>query len=64
MSRKYSFTFNIECAGTGNPDLKEVENLIDLNMQELVFDDSFINALDENISVTIQVIPNFGQAEG
>lgn len=64
MSRKYSYTFVIECAGTGTPDLTEVESLIDLNMQELVFDDRFIQALDEKISVTIQVTPNFGQAQG
>ena len=64
MSRKYSYTFNIECTGNGNPDLQEVENLIDLNMQELVFDERFIRALDEDISVTIQVIPNFGQNQG
>ena len=63
MSREFSYTFNITCAGNGNADLAEVENLIDLNMQELVFDDRFIQALDENISVTIQVIPNFGKTE-
>jgi hypothetical protein len=30
-------------------------------MQDLVYDDNFIAALDEKQSVTIQVIPLFGQ---
>ena len=57
MSRKYQYLFSIECEGDGQPDLNEVENLIDLTMQELVYDDTFISALDEKVSVTIQVIP-------
>ena len=35
--------------------------MIDLNMQDLVMDDEFVAALDEKESVTIQVIPQFGQ---
>ena len=31
--------------------------MIDLSMQDLVFDDEFIVALDEKESVTIQVTP-------
>jgi len=57
MTRKYQFLFSIECEGEGQPDLTEVENLIDLTMQELVYDDTFVSALDEKVSVTIQVIP-------
>jgi archaellin len=61
MSRRYTFTFTIECAtDVAQPDLNRVEELIDLNMQDLVFDDVFIDALDEKESVTIQVVPNFG----
>jgi hypothetical protein len=41
--------------GDGRADLIEVERLIDLNMQELVYDDVFIDALDEKEAVTIQV---------
>lgn len=59
--RTYQYTFTIECAGPGRPDLTKVENMIDLTMQELVYDDSFIAALDETESVTIQVVPNFGK---
>ena len=56
MSRTYTFTFTIECAGNGTPDMARVEEMIDLTMQDLVFDDEFIAALDEKQSVTIQVI--------
>lgn len=59
--RTYQYTFTIECAGAGKPNLQKVENMIDLTMQELVYDDTFIAALDEKESVTIQVIPNFGK---
>ena len=55
MSRSYMFTFKVECAGEGTPDMVRVEEMIDLSMQDLVFDDEFITALDEKQSVTIQV---------
>lgn len=55
MSRTYEFRFTIECAGDGSPDLTRVEEMIDLSMQDLVYDDEFIAALDEKQSVTIQV---------
>jgi hypothetical protein len=35
--------------------MARVEEMIDLSMQDLVFDDEFITALDEKESVTIQV---------
>jgi len=61
MSKQYRFEFTIECASdTAKPDLARVEEMIDLTMQDLVFDDEFIAALDEKESVTIQVIPQFG----
>jgi len=53
--RTYRFQFTVECASQGDANLAEVENLIDLAMQELVYDDTFISALDEQESVTIQV---------
>ena len=55
MTRLYTFTFTVECASDGNPDLIRAEEMIHLNMQELVYDDEFISALDEKESVTIQV---------
>jgi hypothetical protein len=54
--RTYQFSFTVECATDGTPDLERVEQMIDLSMQELVYDDEFIRALDEQESVTIQVV--------
>jgi hypothetical protein len=53
--REYQFVFNVVCAGKGTPDMARVEEMIDLSMQDLVFDDEFITALDEKEAVTIQV---------
>lgn len=60
MTRLYTYKFTIECAGQGEPDLARVEQLIDLSMQDLVEDDEFIMALDEQTSVTIQVTQQIG----
>lgn len=54
--RTYKFEFVVECAGAGEPDLHRVEEMIDLTMQELVYDDEFVQALDEKEAVTIQTI--------
>ena len=56
MPRIYRFQFTVECQGQGEPDLDRVEELIDLSMQDLVFDEEFIAALDEKEAVTIQTI--------
>jgi hypothetical protein len=53
--RTFKFVFTVECVGNGSADLAQVEQMIDLNMQELVYDDNFIAALDEQEAVTIQV---------
>lgn len=53
--RTYKFSFTIVCASDGEADLDRVESMIDLNMQDLVFDDEFIGALDEKEAVSIQV---------
>ena len=55
MTRLHTFVFTVECASNGLPDLARAEEMIHLNMQELVYDDEFITALDEKESVTIQV---------
>ena len=55
MTRLHTFVFTVECASNGLPDLARAEEMIHLNMQELVYDDEFISALDEKESVTIQV---------
>jgi hypothetical protein len=53
----YSFQFDVHCADNENPDLAKVEQMIDLSMQDLVYDDEFIAALGEKQAVTIQVRP-------
>lgn len=55
MTRLHTFVFTVECASNGTPDLARAEEMIHLNMQELVYDDEFVSALDEKESVTIQV---------
>lgn len=53
--RTFKFVFTVECAGDGRADLDRVESLIDLSMQELIFEASFVEALDEKEAITIQV---------
>jgi len=53
--RTLKFQFEVICAGNGTADEARVEEMIDLSMQDLVYDDEFITALDEKESVTIQV---------
>jgi hypothetical protein len=43
------------CKSPGSADEQQVESMIDLAMQDLVYDDEFIAALDEKEAVTIQV---------
>jgi hypothetical protein len=59
--REFKFSFTVTCAGEGKADLARVEEMIDLSMQDLVYDDEFITALDEKSSVTIQVERQIGQ---
>jgi hypothetical protein len=53
--REMKFQFTVICAGQGRADEQQVESMIDLAMQDLVYDDEFIAALDEKEAVTIQV---------
>jgi len=62
--RRFTYMLTIECASVGTADLAKVENLLDLHFQELVYDDQFVEHLDETTAVTIQVIPTFGQENG
>ncbi len=61
MPRTYKFHFEVICAGDGTADEARVESMIDLAMQDLVYDDEFIGALDEKEAVTIQVTPILGK---
>jgi hypothetical protein len=56
MPRIYRYAFVIECQSEGEPDLDRVEELLDLSMQDLVYDDEFIAALDEKEAVSIQIV--------
>lgn len=62
--RTLTYTFTVVCASNGRANTARVEEMIDLAMQDLVYDDEFIAALDESQSVTIQVTPQIGQATG
>jgi hypothetical protein len=53
--REMKFQFTVVCKSNGKADEERVEQMIDLAMQDLVFDDEFIAALDEGEAVTIQV---------
>jgi hypothetical protein len=53
--RTLKFQFEVICASEGTADDVLVESMIDLAMQDLVYDDEFITALDEKESVTIRV---------
>jgi hypothetical protein len=57
MSRTYRFAFVVECASEGRADTQKVEELLDLALKDLIYDDSFIEALGETEAVTIQLIP-------
>ncbi len=55
MARQFRFVFTVDCVGDGDADLDRIEEMIDLTMQELLYDDEFIDNLDEKEAVTIQV---------
>jgi hypothetical protein len=63
MSRKFRFVFEIECASSGRADDRRVEELLDLALKDLIYDDEFIAALDEKESVTIQLVPLVGRLD-
>ena len=63
MSRKFRFVFEVECAGPGEADHGRVEELLDLALKDLIYDDEFIVALDEKESVTIQLVPLGGKLD-
>ena len=55
MQKTYNFRFEVICANSDNTDMTRVEQMIDLAMQDLVYDDEFVAALGEKESVTIRV---------
>lgn len=61
MPRTFKYQFEITCVGDGQADEKLVESMVDLAMQDLVYDDEFISALDEKEAVSIQVTRILGE---
>lgn len=55
--QQFNFKFEVICASAQSPDLTKAEEMINLAMQDLVYDDEFIAALGERESVTIRVVP-------
>lgn len=55
MKRTFDFRFEVICANAEDTDLARVEQMIDLAMQDMIYDDEFITALGEKESVTIRV---------
>lgn len=58
--RTFEYRLIVECAGDGHADEHRVEELLDLSIKDLVMDDEFIDALDEKVSVSIQIIKAIG----
>lgn len=50
---KYVITF--ELGGPGELDQARVNEMVDLAIQDLIYDDEFIGALDEKVSVSSTV---------
>ena len=51
----FNYNFEVICASAANPDMIKAEEMINLAMQDLIYDDEFIAALGEKESVTIRV---------
>jgi hypothetical protein len=57
MARTFNFAWTVECQGEGRANERRVEELLDLALKDLIYDEEFIAALDEKEAVTIQLIP-------
>jgi hypothetical protein len=55
MPRTFNYKLEVICAEEGTIDEAQVEQMLDLAFQDLVYDDEFVAALDEKESVTIRV---------
>lgn len=55
--RTYQYVWRIHCAGQGCADLGRVQELLNLALQDLIYDDHFVAALDEHEAVTIDLEP-------
>ena len=55
--KQFDFKFEVICSNPERPDLTKVEEMINLAMQDLIYDDNFVAALGEKASITIRVSP-------
>lgn len=55
MKKTFNFRFEVICADADDTDHVRVEQLIDLAMQDLVYDDEFVAAVGEKQALTIRV---------
>ena len=55
MQKTFNFRFEVTCVNSESTDEARVEEMIDLAMQDLIYDDEFIAALGEKEAVTIRV---------
>jgi hypothetical protein len=60
MARTFTFTVTIECGSDGSADTAQVQQMMALTMQDLIYDDDFVSALGETQSVSVLVTPNLG----
>jgi hypothetical protein len=55
--KTYRFVVEFTCAtDTAQADLSRAEDMLDLSMQELVFDDEFVEALGETEGLQVSVV--------
>lgn len=66
MSRVFKFSVTIETGGDGNADFGRVEELLALHVQDLLYDEEFVAALDESVSIssTVLAVPNLDNQKG
>lgn len=55
--KTFNYKFEVICSNPVSPDLTKVEEMINLAMQDLIYDDQFVAALGEKASITIRVSP-------
>jgi hypothetical protein len=58
--RRFQYRLIVECGSEGVANETRLEELLDLSVKDLVMDDEFIDALDEKVSVSIQIFRENG----
>ena len=55
MTRRWEYRVVFEAGGEGAADQARLDELVDLAIKDLIYDDEFIGALDEKVSVSSTV---------